>query len=242
MRATLAPRWTTLLVLTAWLTFPAPGAAQASTKPSLSEEIGKVIDKDGVEAGKQRFKELYPEHQDEYDVDPAGFLALVSKYMQSGNTAAGQEVAQMMTVVTQGSMGASGVMPPAPTETKATPTPAAPSTNGPQLGPPRDDLDRFVGLYGDPNRTDKNRMLWVAKGCTGHLVAGAYWGDASPWWMRSTSEVVFEATVFGGEVLRFEFPAHSQTMVHELDYMPSPLPRLGPLPDDWEECVTPGWG
>ena len=107
------------------------------------------------------------------------------------------------------------------------------------MGTPRDDLDRFLGLYGDPNRADEHRTLWVAKSCDGYLVAGASWGDASPWWMRSMSDTAFEATVFGGEKLGFEFPAQPQSMVHQLDYMPNPLPRIGPLTDDWQECIQP---
>lgn len=106
------------------------------------------------------------------------------------------------------------------------------------LGTPRDDLDRFLGLYGDPDRADEHRTLWVAKSCDGYLVAGPSWGDASPWWM-SMSDTVFEATVFGGEKLRFEFPAQPQTVVHQLDYLPNPLPRVGPLPDGWQQCIQP---
>ena len=27
------------------------------------------------------------------------------------------------------------------------------------------------------------------------------------------------------------------SMIHDLDYMPNPLERLGPVPDDWGPCV-----
>jgi hypothetical protein len=166
-------------------------------------------------------------------------MDLAFKYMQSGNAAAGEQVAQMMTIVAQDSMATSMGMAapdrnPQP-QSKAEPQPPEPHP----LGTARDDLDRFVGLYGDPNRTDEYRTLWVNKSCDGYLVAGPFWADTSPWWMRSMSDMVFEANTFGDVKLRFEFPAQSRSMVHELDYMPNPLPWVGPLPDDWQGCITP---
>ncbi len=238
MRAGVATRWITLAALAAWLMFPAAIQAQEATKPPLSEEIGKVIDKDGVEAGQRRFDKLYPAHKDEYQLDLRGFLELATKYMQTGNTVAGQQVAQMMTVVAQDeTAGYMGM--PAPDRNPQPQPKTEPQSEPHPLGRPRDDLDRFLGLYGDPNRADEHRTLWVAKSCDGYLVAGASWGDASPWWMSSMSNTVFEATVFGGEKLRFEFPPQPLSMVHQLDYMPNPLPRVGPLPDDWQECLQP---
>jgi len=228
----------TLALVAAWLVFPAGVQAQETTKPLLSEEIGKVIDKDGMEAGQRRFDEIYPAQKDKYQLDIPGLLQLATTYMQNGNSAAGQQVAQMMTVVAQDETAAYTGMP-APNRSPLPQPKAEPQPESHPLGAPRDDLDRFLGLYGDPNRADEHRTLWVAKSCDGYLVAGASWGDASPWWMRSMSDVVFEATVFGGEKLRFEFPAQPQSMVHQLDYLPSPLPRLGPLPDDGQECIQP---
>lgn len=238
MRATLHPRWMTLAVVAAWLTFPAGIQAQDATKPLLSAEIDKAIDRDGVAAGQRRFDELYPAHKDEYQLDVRGFLELTSKYMQNGNTVAGQQVMQMMVIVGQDSMASSMGME-APDRNQQPQAKAEPPPEPHPLGTPRDDLNRFMGLYGDPNRADEHRTLWVAKSCDGYLVAGASWGDASPWWLRSMSDTVFEATVFAGEVLRFEFPAQPQSMVHQLDYLPNPLPRVGPLPDGWEQCIQP---
>ncbi len=236
VRTTFTTRWLTLAAVAGWLMFPSGIQAQEATKPLLSEEIGKVIDKDGVEAGQRRFDELYPAQKDKYQIDIQGFLELTSTYMQSGNAAAGQQVAQMMMIVMQDSMATSmGMAVP-----NRNPQPQAKPPPEPHpLGTARDDLDRFMGLYGDPHRADEHRTLWVGKSCDGYLVAGASWGDASPWWMRSMSDTVFETTVFGGEKLRFEFLAQPQSIVHELDYMPNPLPRVGPLPDDWQECIQP---
>jgi len=121
---------------------------------------------------------------------------------------------------------------PLPDETKTDPPPRQPG-----LGTPRDDLDRFLGFYGEPDRDDEYRVFFVRESCDGYLVAGALWGGASDWWMRSISDTVFEAGVFGGEKLRFEFPAQARSMVHQLDYMPNPLPWVGPLTDGWQACV-----
>ena len=100
-----------------------------------------------------------------------------------------------------------------------------------------------MGLYGDPNRTDEHRTLWVSTTCNGHLVAGASWGDASSWYMRTKSNTAFEAEGFGGEMWQFEFQTEgdgtARAMVHGLDYMPNPLPRIGPLPDGWQQCIDP---
>ena len=238
MRAGVATRWITLAGLAAWLMFPAAIPAQEATKPPLSEEIGKTIDNDGVAAGQRRFDELFPAKKGEYQLDIRGFLELATKYMQGGNTVAGQQVLQMMAVLGQDATATyTGAAP------DRNPTPQAsaePKESKPHpLGTPRDDLDRFLGLYGDPNRVDKNRTLWVNQSCDGYLVAGASFGDASPWRMISKSDAVFEATVFDDKKLRFEFQAQPQSMVHDVDYMPNPLPRLGPLPDDWQECVQP---
>ncbi len=238
MRATFTPRWMTLAVVAAWLMFPVGIQAQEATKPLLSAEIGRVIDKDGPEAGQRRFDELYPAQKDKYQLDVRGFMELASKYMQSGNTAAGYQIAQMMTMVMQDSMATTMGMA-APNRNQQPQAKTEPPPKPHPLGTPRDDLDRFLGLYGDPNRADEHRTLWVSKSCDGYLVAGASWGDASPWWLRSMSDAVFEATVMGGEKLRFEFPAQPQSMVHQLDYLPNPLPRVGPLPDGWQECIQP---
>jgi hypothetical protein len=112
-------------------------------------------------------------------------------------------------------------------------------------GPSRADLDRFAGLYSDPAAPDERRSFWAAVGCDGRLVTGSTWGDASPWWMRSVSDVVFEYSDSWTEV-RMEFeagpagPASGMTHDRE-DILPSPLTRIGPLPAAWggDECIQP---
>ena len=136
MRPTLAVRSMTFAVLAAGLVIPTGVRAQAATsKPLLSEEIAKVIDQDGVEAGQSRFDQLYPAQKDNYELDVPGFFALAAKYMQGGNTAAGQQVMAMAATVAQAGMAASMGM--------ATPDPGPEGTgtgqNGasaPEAGPP----------------------------------------------------------------------------------------------------------
>ncbi len=244
MHSTLAPRWMTLAVLVAWLMFPAGVRAQAATsKPPLSEEIAKVIDQDGVEAGQRRFDQLYPAQKDDYELDIPGFFALATKYVRGGNTAAGQQVMAMAATVAQDGMATTTGMAPLDRRAQAPAKREPPRPRPDPLGTQREDLARFTGLYGDPNRTDEHRTLWVSTTCNGHLVAGASWGDASPWYMRSQSDTAFVAEGFGGKMWQFEFQTQAdgtaRTMVHGLDYMPNPLPHLGPLPDDWQKCIQP---
>ncbi len=244
MRSHVATRWMMVTLLAASLVFPAGVRAQAATsKPPLSAEVAKAIDQGGLDAGQRRFDELFPQQKDDYELDIRGFYELGAKYMQGGNIAAGQQIMAMAAAVAQDVTAASmGMEPPSPRQA-APAKKEQPRPRANPLGPSREDLARFMGLYGDPNRTDKNRTLWVSTTCDGHLAGGASWGDASPWFMRSTSDTAFEATDFGGKVLSFEFrtgsDGNAQAMVHGLDHMPNPLPRLGPLPKDWQECIQP---
>ena len=105
-----------------------------------------------------------------------------------------------------------------------------------ERGAARDDLQRFTGLYADPVESDEFRKLWVSGSCDGYLVTGAMWGDVAPWWMTSMGD---EAFAYGDSFTKikmsFETDANGQAlkMVHDLEFMKTPLERLGPLPDDW---------
>jgi hypothetical protein len=104
-------------------------------------------------------------------------------------------------------------------------------------GQPRDDLDRFKGVYGDPAEAESTRQLWVNVSCDGYLVVGAMWGDAAPWWMRSESENVFTLEDSFNNI-RMEFgTSESLQMNHNLEFMESPLQRVGDLPEDWDSCI-----
>ena len=117
------------------------------------------------------------------------------------------------------------------------------------MGEPRDDLARFVGQYGDPGaQGDTPRNLFAAVRCDGYLVAGATWGDAALWHLRSTSDTEFEMDdPFTGSTIRVSFDVGTdgtpRSMSHNVDFIESPLPFLGALPADWgTECIRPPGG
>jgi hypothetical protein len=67
------------------------------------------------------------------------------------------------------------------------------------LGEPRDDLERFHGLYELPDRP--GRQLFVARARDangegdfpdGYIMIGAMWGDAANWYMVSQGDTSFE--------------------------------------------------
>jgi len=102
------------------------------------------------------------------------------------------------------------------------------------------DLERFTGLYGDPEESNEYRKLWVMVSCDGQLVSGALWGDAAPWWMESEGDNVFTyADSFFKLRMDFETDEYGKTfrMNHDLSFLKTPLERLGPIPDDWDPCV-----
>lgn len=106
--------------------------------------------------------------------------------------------------------------------------------------PPRTDLARFAGVYGDPNQTDLRRRLFVTESCNGRLVVGGMSGDASNWWMTSVGDTEFEMSdQFRSLSLVFSVgpDGNATGMHHDLEALPNPLTRLGPLPEGWGACV-----
>lgn len=87
----------------------------------------------------------------------------------------------------------------------------------PELGAPRDDLERFFGVYGEP---DGRRNFFVAEARSqpdardpvpsGYLMIGAMWGDAAPWYMKALEETRFEQAWVG------EYQPEPLTVVFEL--------------------------
>lgn len=249
------------LVLLLALGWSTPSSAQ--DKPLLSQEIRAVLERDGAEAAERRFSEIFPAHKDEYVVDVEGIAQLGGELAQGGDYPGAQAIGRMAAVIAQDMMASGGVgrgavpMPsPAPPRApsprrEARPAPAAaPSGPPPEvralMGEPRDDLDRFVGQYGDPAAQDGTpRNLFAAKRCDGYLVVGATWGGASNWHMRSTSDLAFEADVFAGQMVHVTFQmapdGTPQSLTHDWESLDSPLQYVGPLPEGWVEggCMQP---
>ena len=108
------------------------------------------------------------------------------------------------------------------------------------LSEPREDLQRFTGLYGDPEEKNETRRLWIMISCDGYLVSGALWGDVAPWWMTSEAENIFTyADSFFK--LRLEFETDSdgkiKAMIHDFTGIKSPLKLLAPVPEEWGPCL-----
>jgi len=228
---------------------------RAEGKPLLSEEIGAVIETQGIAAAKQRFAEIYPARQDEYEIDVQGMMDLGSGYIQSGNMELGMAVMEMMTTIStdmvQKSMNSySPEM--AEMQNKAREAELAAQEQAKidreeekriqqqaearARGKARQDLDRFVGIFGDPADTGRSRTLFATVSCDGYLVTGPMWADVGPWWMRSASDTVFTYSDSFTN-LSMEFKADGSKLSHDVEGVTSPLERLGPLPADWESCL-----
>jgi hypothetical protein len=144
--------------------------------------------------------------------------------------------------INQGPPGAAAghAMAPTPSGSNAETQPV-PAVTPPAGPPPRDDLQRFSGLYGVAGETDgSGRNLFVTQSCNGQMVAGATFGDASNWWMTPVSDAEFEmSSDFISVELVFEMgpDGNARALHHNLDWMPTPLTRIGPLPEGWADCV-----
>ena len=59
--------------------------ATAQDRALLSAEIRTVLEEEGNDAASQRFDELYPAQQDQYEPDVAGLYEVAAGYMQAGD-------------------------------------------------------------------------------------------------------------------------------------------------------------
>ena len=185
-------------------------------------------------------------------------MTLMSGYMQAGNSEAGEAVGEMYAQLMQQMMsGGASMLPPEMAEAmkgaQAAEEAAEKQRKAEQeeeqklqqkreqqsRGKSRDDLNRFVGLYSDPNSNDTNRSIFVAVSCDGYLVTGPMWADVGPWWMRSAADKVF-TYADSWTNLSFEFTGNDgrgMRLNHDVEGAVSPLENKGPLPDDWPDCV-----
>lgn len=132
---------------------------------------------------------------------------------------------------------------------EATPSDGPAPTDGAtaDLGPARGDLARFHGRYADPQRERESRVFWVAEDCDGRLIAGAMWGDAAPWRMRSIGETTFEQRQSPRErefyePVRLEFAVDEAGEVtgatmRDWEGVEQRLDRIDDLPAEWVD----GW-
>lgn len=230
---------------------------RAQNKPLLSEAIREVIDTQGIEAAKKHFAEQYELQKDTYDIDMKGISELGNSYVKAGNYEAASVVMEitlpfMQDMYTSQMSGQSNVMAQQQAEMERVEKEKQKKISEEEqlskdnyktlLGEARKDLERFTGLYGDPEEKNENRKLWVMVTCDGNLVSGALWGDASPWWMTTEGDKTFSyADSFVKLNMEFDTDANGKAvrMVHNLSFMKTPLERTGPVPDDWEPCLEP---
>lgn len=215
-------------------------------KPLLSGEIRRILDRDGAAAAQRRFDEMYPAHKDRYELDVGGLDTLVLEYLRAGDQSTAELIMKMSATITRDRIADMAASMSVPTHTpesdtleRAGPEPRAVAPV-PDLGPARDDLSRFSGLYGTAAPQGRRRDLFVTVSCDGHLVVGAMWADTDNWWMRSISDHAFESSRSPVPLhLEFEIGPDGavRAMRHDLGDLPTPLPRSGPLPDGWGECV-----
>ena len=246
-----------VLFITLFLSFAFAKTTFAQDKPNLSEAIQASIDTKGVDATTKQFTEMDKSQRDRYNIDMEGISELTNDYLEEGNLEALTAISEITSLFMQDMIAQSMEQySPEMTQEMAEQRDAEREQRANEReqermrqrqeqvverqGQPRNDLQRFTGLYGDPEATDSNRKLWVTVSCDGYLVSGAMWGDASPWWLTSESENIFTyEDSFNSLRIEFQTGADGNAvqMNHDLDFLNSPLIRTGPLPDDWEPCI-----
>jgi hypothetical protein len=230
------------------LSFPAFLISQE--KPLLSEAIRQAIDTKGIEFAKKHLLESYESLKNNYEIDVEAVSKLGSDYIKEGKmeeAGAAMEIATpWLQQYTASKIGGtypemvkqekSGNERKEEKEKRVTKEDKAINSSG----KPRNDLERFTGIYGDPAEKNETRRLWVRESCDGYLVSGALWGDASPWWLKSESDNIFTYSDSFSDI-RLEFvtgnDGKARKMIHNLEFMKTPLERLGPIPADWGPCV-----
>jgi hypothetical protein len=120
------------------------------------------------------------------------------------------------------------------------------------LGTPRGDLERFYGLYGDPDKPGRDFFVVEAKRPKfaeqapeippGYLMIGAMWGDVAPWYMKALSDTKFEQQTLGDfkppEPIVVVFEAaegqNAAALTFETVFADrGRLKRLGDVPEEW---------
>lgn len=116
-------------------------------------------------------------------------------------------------------------------------------------GQPRNDLERFVGVYRDLAEAE-HRQWFVAEARppvgsdmeipNGYLMIGAMWGDVAPWYMNNEGEFLFvypSSNEWNPEVvIEFEMDAGGNAAAFTMtrgEEAPQRLERVGDLPPDW---------
>lgn len=251
---------TAALLLLSVVIMPDNTSAQDQNKPLLSEAILEAIDLNGIDGAKAQFSKMDQVQRKKYEIDMERISELINSYIEDGDyetSAALSEISvpffQDMATKAMNEFAPEMAEMMAEQQQSETRQQTSNRETGNERreweqqeriqeiqGEPRDDLERFTGLYGDPNAENSNRRLWVTVSCDGFLVSGALWGDVAPWWMQSESDNVFSFEDSFNNI-RMEFPTNTgnntMAMIHNLEFLKSPLERIGDLPNDWDSCM-----
>lgn len=140
---------------------------------------------------------------------------------------------------------------PSPTTGESADQPPEASVQEPDpqqpLGTPRDDLQRFYGVYGVAG---ERRNFFVSEASNsagenpvppGYLMVGTMWGDVQPWHMKSLADTRFEQVYVGqyqDAPLVVEFHTDGDGNAAALTFSGmfedrGRLKRIGDLPDGW---------
>ena len=239
-----------LLSVSAGSVFAQADAGQ--TQIPLSDQLQAIIDAEGADAAGNWFDANWPVIKDQYSVDAQAMMALMSGYLTAGDHVAAQTVGQVTATVMQDTM-AEAMQTHSPEmmdelnaqrEAGAREQAAVDFSEGNNQttkginnrGEKREDLGRFSGLYGAPD----GRQLFVTQSCDGYLVAGAMWGDVSPWWMHSVADSEFDYSdsfISLGITFTVNNNGQADQLTHNLEGLSSPLSRIGDLPSEFPACT-----
>ncbi len=245
------PRLRQLALLLTFLVL-APALRAQEPPPLLSETIKSTLEKDGVEAAKAKFDEIYPDQSDAYQFDMKGMADLGGGYMQAGDFEKGGAVMEMVSVMSRAAMMAS--MSPAQRammeeaqakqdEPKHTETDGQRAERA-RVQPPLSDAvaPRYEGVFQDPDEPNENRRYFLARDpCGPRIMFGAMWGDAQNIYLDIESENLLaqpaeQATYQAPLRIEVEFDGagRAQRLSTDAELFPHSIERVDELPEAWK--------
>jgi hypothetical protein len=233
------------LVLAVTTVLATPGSAQDA--PATLSQAEEALTRQHPDSVMNRFMAELQSGEYTYRVDLDSLSAMGIAFMQGGETEKGMAVMGIASAAAQ--IQAADMFPEEVRRAMEAPSQEATEAESPSaepvgaedpnvdLGPARDDLERFHGLYANPEQGPE-RAVFLMTGCRGRLEAGAMWGDVAPWEMRSEGDTEFywPGSSFA-QPFRIEITVgpdgRGQTIHHDMDFVSTPLERIGELPREF---------
>jgi hypothetical protein len=255
-----APRVSSACLLLVFTLAMAGSAAaqQKSTKKPLSEALRAALAKETPAVVQKRFTDEINAGKLDYEIDVTALNGLSVEYLQKGEREKGMAVLAVTSAA--GRLLVAEYLPPelvqaAKDEQKARDEEKQARASAPGeeeqararklavLGPARNDLDRFHGLFRGA-RDPEDHSMFLVRDCDGHLQFGATWADVGPWPLRSIGDTEFE---YPGDDFTKPFHVHITTgaggrasrIEHDQAQVTNPLTRVGDLPVDFlPKCAS----